>query len=193
MLSRLRVCGLDDCTFQELFDFCLQFKERVADELSVRYFLYVPSEKFRYYDSVWFGLDTIDKFPSILFDIKEAGSCFALGKNTASVFHLMRVLECGLNSLARYFSIDFSHTNWHPIIEQIESKVRDMAKSPNKPANWKDEQEFFSQCASYLMVVKDAWRNYTAHMRGKYDENEAECLLINVRAFMQKLSTKLSE
>ena len=43
------------------------------------------------------------------------------------------------------------------------------------------------------MVVKDAWRNYTAHARGKYDGQEAELMLRNVRGFMQKLATRLSE
>ena len=61
------------------------------------------------------------------------------------------------------------------------------------PADWKDQLEFFSQAASYFMVVKDAWRNYTAHARGRYDEDEAEGILRNVRGFMQKLATRLHE
>jgi hypothetical protein len=44
-----------------------------------------------------------------------------------------------------------------------------------------------------LRVVKDAWRNYTAHLRGKYDDQEAEDMLANVRGFMQKLATRLHE
>ena len=47
------------------------------------------------------------------------------------------------------------------------------------------------------MVVKHAWRNYTAHVRanmgGKYTDEEAETILINVRGFMQKLATRLHE
>jgi hypothetical protein len=62
-----------------------------------------------------------------------------------------------------------------------------------RPANWKDQQEFFSQAASHFMILKDAWRNYTAHERGKFTEEEAETILINVRSFMQKLATQLHE
>jgi hypothetical protein len=43
------------------------------------------------------------------------------------------------------------------------------------------------------MFLKDAWRNYTAHARGKYTEEEAKLIIENTRAFMQKLATRLSE
>jgi hypothetical protein len=109
------------------------------------------------------------------------------------VFHLMRVLEIGLTVFATRFNVPSSHTNWHNIIEGIEKAVRDMPNDPQRSPDWKDQQEFFSQAASYFMIVKDAWRNYTAHMRGKYTEEEAETMLINVRGFMQKLATRLHE
>lgn len=43
------------------------------------------------------------------------------------------------------------------------------------------------------MMLKEAWRNYTAHDRGKFTEEEADMLLLNVRIFMQKLATRLRE
>jgi hypothetical protein len=75
----------------------------------------------------------------------------------------------------------------------MEKAVRNMGSDPSRPLDWKDQQEFFSQVASHFMVMKDAWRNYTAHARGKYTGEEAETLLINVRGFMQKLATRLHE
>jgi len=39
--------------------------------------------------------------------------------------------------------------------------------------DYKEQQEFFAQAASHFGVLKDAWCNYTAHARGKYDSNEA--------------------
>jgi len=35
-----------------------------------------------------FGIDVSRHFPSAKFDIREAGSCLALGRNTACVYHL---------------------------------------------------------------------------------------------------------
>src|SRR5262249_13649752 len=40
--------------------------------------------------------DVPDKFPSVVYDVTEAGKCLALGRDTAAVLHLMRVLERGL-------------------------------------------------------------------------------------------------
>jgi hypothetical protein len=125
--------------------------------------------------------------------VSEAGKCHALHRSTACVFHLMRVLEIGLSVFAALFGVSASHTNWHNIIEGIEKAVRNMPSDPNKSANWKEEQEFYSQAAGHFMVLKDAWRNYTAHARGKFTEEEAETMFINVRAFMQKLATRLHE
>lgn len=166
------------------------------NELSLRRFFAVLPERAKYYCDDRqnpFGDAVASAFPSTSFDAAEAGRCFTFGRFTACVFHLMRVLEIGLCVLAKRFEIPSDHTNWQNIIEGIEKAVRNMASDPSKPFDWKDQQEFFSQAASHFMVAKDAWRNYTAHVRGKYTDEEAETLMINVRAFMQRLATRLSE
>jgi hypothetical protein len=124
-------------------------------------------------------------------DLIDAAKCYALERDTAAVFHTMRALEVALSCLAKVFNISTDHTNWHNIIEQIEAKVRDLSKT--KPLNWKEDQEFYSQAASYFMVLKDAWRNYTAHARGRYDGDEAFRIMNNACGFMKKLATRLSE
>jgi hypothetical protein len=45
-----------------------------------------------------FGGDVDLKFASASFEISEAGKCFALGRYTACVFHLMRVMEVALDA-----------------------------------------------------------------------------------------------
>jgi hypothetical protein len=47
-----------------------------------------------------FDAKVFSDFPSASFDFDEAGKSFALGRYTACVFHLMRVLEIGINGLA---------------------------------------------------------------------------------------------
>lgn len=168
---------------------------RIHEELQAEMFLHVPIDRVRYYESTepLFGTDVAKQFPSISFDVVEAGKCYALHRSTACVFHLMRVLEIGLSVFAARFNVPSNHTNWHNVIEGIEKAIRNMSSDLNRPVDWKDQQEFFSQVASHFMLVKDAWRNYTAHARGKYTEDEAETMLINVRGFMQKLATRLHE
>jgi hypothetical protein len=167
----------------------------IENELSLRSFLAVSPEKAKFYrdNAEPFGSAVATAFPSTSFDAGEANRCYALNRSTACVFHLMRVLETGLSVLAAKFNVPHDHTNWHNIIEGIEKAVRNMGSDPNRSADWKDQQEFFSQAASHFMVIKDAWRNYTAHARGKYTDEEAETLIINIRSFMQKLATHLHE
>src|SRR5207245_2918398 len=47
-----------------------------------------------------FGEPVEIKFPEVADDIKEAGKCLALDRSTATVFHLMRVLEVGVARFA---------------------------------------------------------------------------------------------
>lgn len=87
----------------------------------------------------------------------------------------MRVLEIGLTALGKVFNVSLAHTNWAPAIDQIESRIRDMHKDPQWKVfpDWKDQQEYYAQAAIHFGMLKDAWRNYTAHARGKYDDQEA--------------------
>ncbi len=174
---------------------CMVLSNNIEKELSLKTFLVVSPERTKFYSETPnpFGASVADSFPSTSYDAFEASRCYALGRNTACVFHLMRVLEIGLRTFANRFNVPSDHTNWHNIIEGIERAVRNMANDPNRPTDWKDQQEFFSQAASNFMFVKDAWRNYTAHARGKYTDEEAETILINVRAFAQKLASRLHE
>jgi hypothetical protein len=174
---------------------CNMLSVTVENELSLRQYFGISPEKSRFYGdaSEPFGTTVADAFPSISLDANEASRCFALGRNTACVFHLMRVMEIGLSALGKSFGAPCDHTNWETIINRIEKAIGEMDKNPARLPSWKDDREFYSQCASHFRVVKDAWRNYTAHARGKYDEQEALDMLGNVRGFMQKLATRLHE
>ncbi len=166
---------------------------RLWDELDTHIFYQIESRKSFYYEEPekFIGPDVSKAFPIATRELIDASKCYAIGRDTACVFHLMRALESGLGCMAKVFGVPSDHTNWQNIIEQIESKVRDLPKT--KPKNWKEDQEFYSQAASHFMVLKDAWRNYTAHMRGRYDAEEALRVMDNVLGFMKKLATKLHE
>jgi hypothetical protein len=187
----------NDPGLQEVARLLIEVQARLIDELASKLFLFIPAEKVRYYEQetavALFGEDVANAFPSAEYDIVEVGKCYALNRSTACVFHLMRVLEIGLGVFAKQFSIPSDQPNWQNLIERIEKAVRDMATDPNRHTDWREQQEFFSQAASQFMTLKNAWRNYTAHARGKYTDEEAETIMINVRAFMQRLATRLHE
>ena len=165
-----------------------EIQARLVDELEGHLVLAVKWNKKDYYgQEQLFGEAVALRFPDASFDIKEAGNCYAVGRYTACVFHLMRALEIGLGVFGTEFGLTLGHTNWHPFIEQIESRIRDLGKAA-KTSDEKTKHEFYAQTASSFMFLKDAWRNHTAHARGKYTEEEAETILRNVRSFMQKLA-----
>jgi hypothetical protein len=70
------------------------FSVTVENEVSLRLYFEIPPEKAKFYGDGAdpFGVAVGTAFPSVSFDAGEAGKCYALGRNTACVFHLMRVL-----------------------------------------------------------------------------------------------------
>ncbi|MGA3099568.1 MAG: hypothetical protein ABSF25_24200 [Bryobacteraceae bacterium] len=136
-----------------------------------------------------------EQFPNASSEFRDAVKCFVTARNTGCVFHLMRSLEFGLRALGAVFSVSLEHTNWGSAIDQIESHIRAMHVDPKWKAlpDCKDQQEFYAQAAAHFGVLKDAWRNHTAHVRSNYDQEDALDILQSVRAFFRKLAVRLSE
>ncbi len=185
-----------EVTIGSLVEEISQLERTITWEVEDRLFMHIPPQRAARYElSEPFGADVAKNFPSCSFDTKEAGNCFASGRFTASVFHLMRVLEIGLVVFAKMFpAVPTDKENWQQIIEKIESEIRKMPSLPVKAPDGKEKQERYSQLANSFMFFKDAWRNYTAHARGKYTEDEADLIYRNVSKFMQGLAAQgLSE
>jgi hypothetical protein len=169
-------------------------QDLMQKEMSGKVFLYIPPEKAKFFatkpEPYLFGEKVQNAFPSAYYDITESGACLAIARATASVFHSMRVLEIGLSVLGSLFGVSLANTNWGPALDQIESNIRNMHKDATwkLQPNCKELQENYSQAASHFGILKDAWRNHTMHVRGKYTEEEAEHIHANVRAFMKKLA-----
>ncbi|MGA8764593.1 MAG: hypothetical protein WB562_17120, partial [Candidatus Sulfotelmatobacter sp.] len=110
-------------TIASRFEFIL---DTIMIEMRQNVFMYIPRGRSgRYGLEQPFGESVAKQFPSASFDAKEAGNCFAAGRYTACVFHLMRGLEVVLAAFAAIFAVPSDHTNWHNIIERLESKIRD--------------------------------------------------------------------
>ncbi|HVE20336.1 MAG TPA: hypothetical protein VNC39_00005, partial [Acidocella sp.] len=103
----------------------------------------------------------------------SATDCYAMGHNTASVFHCMRVLEHGLSSLASELGLSFDLQQWHNIIDQIESKIVEQRKKLPRGIERNEKLQFLSEAAKEFFYFKDGWRNYVSHNRGRYDDHQA--------------------
>ena len=132
-------------------------------------------------------------FPSSSPDIRAAVDLWALHHSTASVFHLMRVLEHGIRALALDVGKNFDIQNWQNILNEIESEIRAQSQAlPRGEAKLK-RLRFLSEAAKEFHFFKDGWRNYVSHSRANYDQHQARSVMDHVRSFMNGLASQLSE
>jgi hypothetical protein len=176
-----------DYTCEDMVNHLETLASSFATELRKELFFRIADERIKYFENVdLFGSQVNFAFPSCGPDITNAGNCCALEQNDASAFHSMKILERGLCVLAKKFGVDFSHTNWHNVIEQIEKQIRNMNSSFGP--DWKEQQKFYSQAALHFMFLKDAWRNHIMHVGDVYDEGRALSILSHVRELMLALA-----
>jgi len=131
-------------------------------------------------------------FPDAYADIFLGVDCWAMGHDTASVFHMMRVLELGLSWLAKDVGEEMGVDNWHNVIDRIEKRIREAANTMPKGLEKTSRLQFLSQAAKEFRYFKDGrrlWRNYVSHNRGIYDEHQARSVLEHVKSFMLTLAT----
>ncbi len=179
-LGSLRVLAGD------LYTKLRDLRETIHIELTTRLFLFVPTDKVDLYDNVeLFGPEVHTRFSKASFDIREAGTCLALGRAMAAVFHLMCVLEVGLDSLASALTLPYSQKNWEQVLHTIEDAISKITSRSDK--------EFYSRAALEFKFFRDAWRNHTMHGRARYNDEQAAEILEHVKVFMIHLSTRLQE
>ena len=166
--------------------------QRIIDEFNGQFILAIPLRSSQFYkmDGTILGEDVLCRFQSLERDAREAGNCFALGRYTACVFHLMRIMEEGLNVLAMALDVAVEQ-NWYKLLNAIEKEIRRRNERPTD--EWKQIRSFYAEAATHFRMVKDAWRNHTMHIKAFYGEEEAKDILNSVRAFMRHLATKLHE
>ena len=166
---------------------------RLKDELSIKKVMIFPSNKVGYFDgsSSMFSSAVRDSFVSAQHDMDESEKCFALNRHTACVFHLMRAMEAGLNLLGKDLGVSVGQ-NWNTALDEIEKEIRSRNRGTHGP-QWKIDEPFYSEAATHFRFVKNAWRNYVAHLHESYDEERAKGILNSVSDFMRHLATRLHE
>ncbi len=159
-------------------------------------FKVIESDKLEFFNNprALFGEPIIERFPISGNDIEEAGKCYAAGRDTACVFHLMRVMEIGLRTLGASLKdarLDpKKNPSWDAILKKCEEELAKPIR--DRAPEWRDDDTFYSTATANLRAVKDAWRNPTLHVEQNYNEETALEIWNSVRAFMRHLSGKLS-
>jgi hypothetical protein len=167
----------------KLHDALDHISQTIAIEMNQNLFMYIPSVQSEFYDQPeMFGKYVNTKFPTVQYDLVEAGNCLATGRSTAVVFHLMRIMEVGVQQFGTKLGVKLAdEKNWQNILDEVNTAIKALPKTPQRAE--------MSQASANLYAVKLAWRNEVMHPNDKYTLEEAENLVRQVKIFMEKLAT----
>jgi hypothetical protein len=170
----------------------VELNNNIMVELSSAWFLMIDANHRALYEqhAPLFGSDVAAAFPEAGPDIAAAGRCYALDEWTACVFHLMRVLEHGLHTVADEVQLApdaVAHENWKNVIDQVEKKIREMESLP-KTSQKAERLQKLSAAAMQFRYFKDAWRNHVTHSRVAYDKHSCPPVFQHVMRFMIEMA-----
>jgi HEPN domain-containing protein len=189
--------GKEGATFDDVRAVMAELERRINDELSSVRFFHVPTNSAQYYPrkndeykKPLFSSQTMKKFSKSIEDAEEAGKCFALARYTACVFHLMRVMERGVQRLGKKLkvTIPVEEKDWGVISSSINGALR---RLPNSTVPERKIHARYAKAAVYLDNVRESWRNPTMHPKETYTEEEAENAFRFVRQYMEYLTKVL--
>lgn len=178
-----RILGSPDRTIGELQQAGVELANRIHDALVDQQFFHVASNMTEFYiGPTLFGAEVEARLPTMSEDIDEAGKCLALGRSTAAVFHLMRVMEIAVQKLGDKLGVLLaSEKVWQCILDEVNKAIRAMdPKSPQTKA--------YAAASAHLYNVKIAWRNEVMHPKQTYSSEEAHNVFDSVRIFIRDLA-----
>jgi HEPN domain-containing protein len=176
-------------TSGEMYHWLTDLRERCEDDLKGELFLHLSLTEARLYNSPkeeWGH--SISKFHQTIGDIEEAAKCLALARYTGAVFHLQRVMEFGLKSLAVKLGKPFDKNSWDSHLKDIERELEARYKAAGSRT---PDEEFYSEAAAQIGHIKVAWRNPTMHIDRTYTPEVARDIWNAVKAFMRHLATRV--
>lgn len=170
--------------------------EAIEDDIEAQWFFCIPNVDVPLYaqHEQPFGWEVGLKFPDIEYDIAEAARCLAVDRSTATVFHLMRVMEWSVRRLAKFLRISTlkaasgKEKEWFHIVNEVRAKVNSM---PVRTQAQREKSENLQALCNHLDGVRLAWRNNTMHPKASYEPHEAREIYTNVQTFMKGLADML--
>ncbi|WP_156034778.1 hypothetical protein [Pseudorhizobium marinum] len=180
-----------------------EIESRFADELSdVKFLVLQPNEA-----GLMLPVDALlgaigphvegfpAAFPKASQEIEESAKCIALNRYTASVFHCMRALECGIGAFAKLIEIADpakpAAKNWGIILQEI-SKALD-EKWPRSRRIEGTLGAEYEKIYATLDAVKNPWRNATMHVTNVYSPHEALHIARCTAMFLVELAKHCDE
>jgi hypothetical protein len=187
-----RINEYDDSLTYETFEVQLvEMRSRLKDELESSFLFSLQPELAKYYTTAreYFGDEVMTALTEENRDeLEEALRCLALSRASASVYHLMRVIEEVVHALGQKLTatvVDSSgkYLNWGIILANMEGKL---SKLPDH-----NEQREWSEIKSFLYSLNIALRTPTMHPKRHYTLEQAVEIMEASKAFIRRLVLKL--
>jgi hypothetical protein len=182
------------------------FRREIVYGLVKHSLLYISETDKKYYKKeALFGELVYEKFPNARTEIESAGSCHALGLNTACVFHLMRVIEIGGKALLSYMratkylpkakgGLRIKHIDlctWGEIKNAMQEGLGAQKALLNSSVKRKAIYQFCNDAVESFGCFQNAWRDKVSHSNTVYDEYDAKKIINNTERFMRHLATRI--
>jgi hypothetical protein len=178
----------EDLRLHELVELMGDVCRRLQDDLGRSLVLQIEPVLIGYGSLPLHGWElAIDAFPTIKNEVHESSLCLVFERWTASVFHDMRIMECGLDRLRTMVRVPKKRPGWDGIIEAIDGKLKSVPGAKKSPAARK-RNRFIAEAVLLLRAVKES-RNAAMHDFTKsYSQAQAIDLYRAVQSFMQKMA-----
>lgn len=172
---------------------------RLVDDLHAFSFFSMgvdEAERFKNPEAGW-G-DAPSKFGSAAFDMNEANRCLACGLSTACVFHLCRVAESALRTLAKTLGdralAAEKEPGWERVMQACAAVRRETVLS-KRPPRWREKKDhdFLAGIIHSMEGVQRVWRNPVAHPERPFTEQEAARILPAIQTLVIDMGTRIKE
>ncbi len=145
-----------------------------------------------------FSAEIVKEFPEAAEDLIEASACFVVSRYTASVFHLMRVVERGVTKLAQLAGHADPKSSWNNTLRYLD-KVAYKTEYKDVPDAVKPYLGLVKDTIPKMQAMEHAWRNRVMHIENKlypadpFDRPIATDVMIAVDGFMRTLAKGLAK
>lgn len=190
-------------TWQQLSNELTVLRQAIEADLEKHLFVQVIPEKAAFVYALKSGWEAIwTAIPDAKDDIEEAVDCYALERNTASVFHAMRVVEWGLRAFCDHLGftevktgeksgidilVPVEYATWDRILAQLRAHAKSLVDLEVDRSQKQALQEFYYSAIAEIDGFKDAWRNHVMHTRRSYNAEDAVAVLSHVQRFLKML------
>ncbi len=171
--------------------------ETLRRELKSTKVFVLDSAKARYYESEQplFGNEVALKFPSLSYEIAEAGNCLAFARGTAAVFHAIRSLEGGIMAMSLCLGIPDptkgAERNWGAILKKIKTEME--TRWPGSVEKFSGEGKTFEGLYGTLAGLQNPYRNATMHFDQIYNVEDAMHVFEMVGGVLRKIASRMDE